>query len=793
MSHFAVLAPALQPRAGVECAHRLSWLEPNSVEPRTPALPESSEEEDRLDSWKAIAAYLNRDVRTVQRWELREELPVHRHQHDKLASVYAYRSELRQWQASRRTTPDSELEGETTALDRAVASSALPNSGHAEAARVAENFSGSRSTSWRAPAVVGLVGMALAAYVWSVSRDARPTVSGRLAQLRLVQADVNTPDTLREMTPAIRQAIRQAWREAGGELLPELDVRTTLSLMRRSSEQLLSAEIAREVALRAGGVHYMLEPRVEAAADGYRLTLVAWAGPEARAEVAKVTTSGVGFRNVTREFALLTQRAINGLTQTTSSPTVGFPRVTTRTLAALHQFAEADRMMKRSLWEPALPLLREAIGTDPEFASAYVHLAWTLSNLSRPALEWRPLLDRGMQLREVAAEPERWFIAGSYYQLIGQRDDAVASYERVLTSDPDHYWALGNLAIIKDGQGQWEAGAQLRIRRARVHPDSLISQFAAADLSTALGDRVAARGFRRQVGVLLGNGSPSERWIPDLWLPLFDACEAWERRDVSAAAAAADAMRTRLMADGRASPHEYYRLGMLYLDLGMIRRAEETFAIPAQARERHQYLAWAAAARNDWPVVRERLLEFAKHFDRTEPATGPLLVEANLLPQADQLIARWDREKFWPENVLAPFRAALHIAHGRPLDARRALDAALPQLARPALTGVEKMPTGGLPLLSALRLEARLQREAGQLTQAAATLEKADVALGPVCTAYRSSGFLWMTLRAELAALYRQQGLVGRAVAVEADLTERLALADPDHAVLAAIRASAKR
>jgi TolB-like protein/Tfp pilus assembly protein PilF len=52
---------------------------------------------DRLDSWKEIAAFLRRDVRTVQRWEKKESLPVHRHQHEKLGSVYAFRGELTQW------------------------------------------------------------------------------------------------------------------------------------------------------------------------------------------------------------------------------------------------------------------------------------------------------------------------------------------------------------------------------------------------------------------------------------------------------------------------------------------------------------------------------------------------------------------------------------------------------------------------------------------------------------------------------------------------------------------------
>lgn len=50
-----------------------------------------------LDSWKEIAAYLNRTVRTAQRWEINEQLPVRRHLHDRQGTVYAYASELDAW------------------------------------------------------------------------------------------------------------------------------------------------------------------------------------------------------------------------------------------------------------------------------------------------------------------------------------------------------------------------------------------------------------------------------------------------------------------------------------------------------------------------------------------------------------------------------------------------------------------------------------------------------------------------------------------------------------------------
>src|SRR5262245_38719494 len=61
---------------------------------------------DRLDSWKEIAAYLRRSVRTVTRWE-REGLPVHRHLHSKTGTVYAYKSELDAWWNTRGSNLDA--------------------------------------------------------------------------------------------------------------------------------------------------------------------------------------------------------------------------------------------------------------------------------------------------------------------------------------------------------------------------------------------------------------------------------------------------------------------------------------------------------------------------------------------------------------------------------------------------------------------------------------------------------------------------------------------------------------
>lgn len=54
-----------------------------------------------LTSWKEIAAHLGVSVRTAQRWEATEGMPVQRHLHSRLSSVFADRAELNRWWESR--------------------------------------------------------------------------------------------------------------------------------------------------------------------------------------------------------------------------------------------------------------------------------------------------------------------------------------------------------------------------------------------------------------------------------------------------------------------------------------------------------------------------------------------------------------------------------------------------------------------------------------------------------------------------------------------------------------------
>ena len=123
-------------------------------EPSSGTPPSVSPPEDRLDSWKEIAGYLNRDVTTVQRWEKREKMPVHRHVHDRMGSVYASRAELDAWVRSRnlQTTPEngtySFIQSPGTASTRGVSDLSNEMEVHPAACN-----SGSCISDWREPVV----------------------------------------------------------------------------------------------------------------------------------------------------------------------------------------------------------------------------------------------------------------------------------------------------------------------------------------------------------------------------------------------------------------------------------------------------------------------------------------------------------------------------------------------------------------------------------------------------------------------------------------------------------------
>ena len=98
---------------------------------------------EMLNSWKEIAAYLGRGVRTVQRWERELRMPVHRIGKGPRSPVYATVAELRFWLStsgvSRAQTHEVKIEPIRRGNNAIEDSHRLLSSVHALARTLAEN------------------------------------------------------------------------------------------------------------------------------------------------------------------------------------------------------------------------------------------------------------------------------------------------------------------------------------------------------------------------------------------------------------------------------------------------------------------------------------------------------------------------------------------------------------------------------------------------------------------------------------------------------------------------------
>src|ERR1700730_3981017 len=101
-------------------------------------------DEPRLESWGEIAAYLRREIRTVQRWEKYQGLPVRRLLIGKLGSVYAYVPERKRGYRDPHPKADNDEEDNSQAANDKIAAH-VTVSANAETEEEKEKSSGSEA------------------------------------------------------------------------------------------------------------------------------------------------------------------------------------------------------------------------------------------------------------------------------------------------------------------------------------------------------------------------------------------------------------------------------------------------------------------------------------------------------------------------------------------------------------------------------------------------------------------------------------------------------------------------
>lgn len=90
------------------------------IAPKPPLDAAAPPNERRLESWGEIALYLKRDIRTAQRYEKNDGLPVRRMRIGKGDQVYAFPSELDQWIRDRQPKPEDILKEANSSEDNSV-------------------------------------------------------------------------------------------------------------------------------------------------------------------------------------------------------------------------------------------------------------------------------------------------------------------------------------------------------------------------------------------------------------------------------------------------------------------------------------------------------------------------------------------------------------------------------------------------------------------------------------------------------------------------------------------------
>ena len=724
--------------------------EPSSGLSKTPA-------SDRLESWKEIAAYLKRDVRTLRRWEKNEGLPLHRHMHDKLATVYAFKGELDAWWANRRPK--------------------------LEAAAPKETKQKTRRWLWALAAAAVAVAAGVG-YRWSRS-SALPFAERDW--VLIARFENRTGEEVFDGT--LEYALeRELANSRFVNVVPRERINDALQLMRKPPDTPVDRTLGREVCLRDGGIRTLITGRVEKLDTTYVLS-AALINPSDGVTAVSFSEEAPGQREVVPAIRRLSNRVRETLGEQPASiprSEQKLERVTTNSLRALKLFSQADAVIAFENNELAEQLLRQAVVEDPEFGSGYMHLAHAVRNQGRPREEWLPYARKALESSERASDRERFFILGSYYGMTGQPEKELTAFDTLLRLYPDHFWAHSIKRFRLYRQGRYREASRHEARTAQLRPNGFrMNLHAAAALS-----RWAIQPFEGQQYVerarKLASPEAAREHARDLaWLELYPAREHWLEGDLKKAVQEVARLAGQLRSlSGRERDLLADNLRQFHLTLGNLKAAQEL------SRDSGALVA-IAFARDDPHALRNSLRAV---LDGSEKAVGPfetiLSARLGMLPEAEKALAIIEKREFsapWPtdiegksltEGTRKVARGELALARGRTAEATRLLE-----------EGFDLVPEHGFTVyfLAAESL-ARIYEQQGDPDRAVDVLRKAGEEKRRAVYFGGLSTLLWMRIELRLAGLYRNEGRESQAEEIEAELRRLLAYADLDHATLRSLK-----
>ncbi len=560
-------------------------------------------------------------------------------------------------------------------------------------------------------------------------------------------------------------------------------VEDALRLMQKPPVTVLDRETGRQVCVRDGGIRVMLAGRAEKISGRYRLILEVvdpYTGSTALSR-QEDADGEQGLLSAVHRLSSWTRARLGEAVTAVSENGQHLEKVTSPSLRAAQLYSAADRAVRNGRNREAESLLKEALATDPQFASAENLLAWALVNSGRPQAEWVPHAERAYRLSDRVSEQEQYFIRGTYYQFQGNFEEARKQYETLVHLYPDHFWGNGNLSTVSATLGQFEEVFQSYKRMAEAQPLNTGIQILTGDVALrVLGNIDEARRAADRVLQALpedGRGPTSGSG----WVDMLPAHIHWQAGRIDEAhqeAVRLAGLVDTLLGDKR---HEYTAgIGDFFLALGELRRAEESYRKISMNPGGRGWKPWEPAilafAREDKQALRERMewfMDVPNPFDANE---FPIMymIRAGMTERALDAI----RKRKDPVGGAREWRTArgeIALQQGNTKEAIRLLREAL------SFQGNRGFPTyfmGSESLARALEKEGRYEEAIAVLESASRDKLRATALL------YGHTGLYWLRIQEQLARLCRKTGRLVEAAAAEEDLLNTLSHADPDHPIL---------
>ncbi len=707
---------------------------------------EAGSDDERLDGWKRIAILLNRDVRTVRRWEKNQGLPIRRVMHKRGATVYAYRSELESW-----LSDQDEGQGRKPAL------ASTPN-----------------RRPWLWPSLAGAALAVLVGWLWYSSQ--KPEI--RFDEWDWVLITVFDNRTGEELLDGTLEYALQ--RDLGNssyvKVVPKERVIDALQLMRLPLDTGVDEAIGREISLRDGAIRVLITGRIDKLGESYTLS-ASLVNPQDGVIMASFAT---GARDQSKLLGAISEIsrdvriALGEGVDSVHSSEQKLARVTTPSLQALKLYSDADVMMTRGRSRRnALPLLEQAVRIDPDFASAHVLISYLYGDLDRTE-EANKHLERAVGLAETASERERLFILSTYYsKYLKDHSKETETNQLLARLYPDHFWATSNLASRYTLNNEFERAHPWIVRRAELRPNLGWVQIEALQSALVLDRHENVQRLMHRLGILADQDS----WI-NAHLQLAPFLILWIKGEFSSAIEGLDRFIDELdVAELSADQSLFAHVRSLYLAMGKWDRFQQISGLRKE-------LGWLQIISELDAGKPSSLKDYLKTVTAGDYWDSVLFTLAGQHEAAEEIIA----DPAAVERLFQPYkpREFINLASGQ-----LALDRGKYQQAIEHF----EIATEFLKLFSqphyyfARQAQAQAQFALGRTDEAIETLEHDSLA-GKWTIFDPGATYFWMRHQLYLLKLYRQSGRTGEAKKVEAVLRNMLRFADPEHPIMMGLEAS---